>query len=79
MERTATIIAPGIGGFPTIVEAVRTTDERGVRRLSPFTVPSFLVNLAPDGRDPPRLQGPARRAGHSMCRRRPYISAMRHA
>lgn len=45
-ERTATIIASGIGGFPTIVEAVRTTDERGVRRLSPFTVPSFLVNLA---------------------------------
>jgi 3-oxoacyl-[acyl-carrier-protein] synthase II len=28
------------------VEAVRTTDQRGIRRLSPFTVPSFLVNLA---------------------------------
>ncbi|NVO17485.1 MAG: beta-ketoacyl-ACP synthase II [Rhodoplanes sp.] len=45
-ERTATIIASGIGGFPAIVEAVRTTDRRGVRRLSPFTVPSFLPNLA---------------------------------
>jgi 3-oxoacyl-[acyl-carrier-protein] synthase II len=45
-ERTATIIASGIGGFPVIVDAVRTVDERGVRRLSPFTVPSFLVNLA---------------------------------
>ncbi len=45
-ERTATIIASGVGGFPAIVDAVRTTDERGVRRLSPFTVPSFLVNLA---------------------------------
>ncbi|MEW6642733.1 MAG: beta-ketoacyl-ACP synthase II [Pseudomonadota bacterium] len=45
-ERTATIIASGIGGFPVIVDAVRTTDTRGVRRLSPFTVPSFLVNLA---------------------------------
>jgi 3-oxoacyl-[acyl-carrier-protein] synthase II len=44
--RTATIIATGIGGFPAIVEAVRTTDQRGVRRLSPFTVPSFLPNLA---------------------------------
>ncbi len=46
MERTATVIASGIGGFPAIVEAVRTTDQRGVRRLSPFTVPSFLANLA---------------------------------
>jgi 3-oxoacyl-[acyl-carrier-protein] synthase II len=45
-DRTATIIATGIGGFPAIAEAVRTTDERGVRRLSPFTVPSFLANLA---------------------------------
>lgn len=45
-ERTATVIASGIGGFPAIAEAVRTTDARGVRRLSPFTVPSFLVNLA---------------------------------
>lgn len=46
IERTATIIASGIGGFPAIAEAVRTTDQRGVRRLSPFTVPSFLANLA---------------------------------
>lgn len=45
-ERTATVIASGVGGFPAIAEAVRTTDQRGVRRLSPFTVPSFLVNLA---------------------------------
>ena len=45
-ERTATVIATGIGGFPAIAEAVRTTDARGVRRLSPFTVPSFLPNLA---------------------------------
>ncbi|MBY6242918.1 beta-ketoacyl-ACP synthase II [Methylosinus sp. Sm6] len=45
-QRTATIIATGIGGFPAIVESVHTTDQRGVRRLSPFTVPSFLPNLA---------------------------------
>jgi 3-oxoacyl-[acyl-carrier-protein] synthase II len=44
--RTATIIASGVGGFPAIAEAVRTVEQRGVRRLSPFTVPSFLVNLA---------------------------------
>jgi len=46
LERTATVIASGVGGFPAIAEAVRTTDNRGARRLSPFTVPSFLVNLA---------------------------------
>ncbi|MBU0724306.1 MAG: beta-ketoacyl-ACP synthase II [Alphaproteobacteria bacterium] len=44
--RTATIIASGVGGFPAMTEAVRTVDQRGVRRLSPFTIPSFLVNLA---------------------------------
>lgn len=46
LERTATVIASGIGGFPAIADAVRTAETRGLRRLSPFTVPSFLVNLA---------------------------------
>lgn len=45
-ERTATIIASGVGGFPAIADAVRTADTRGTRKLSPFTIPSFLVNLA---------------------------------
>ncbi|MBC2656971.1 beta-ketoacyl-ACP synthase II [Pseudomonas sp. MSSRFD41] len=45
-ERTATIIASGVGGFPAIADAVRTTDSKGPRRLSPFTIPSFLCNLA---------------------------------
>jgi 3-oxoacyl-[acyl-carrier-protein] synthase II len=45
-ERTATVIATGLGGFPTIIAAVRTTDAQGTRRLSPFTAPSFLANLA---------------------------------
>ncbi|WP_249676716.1 beta-ketoacyl-ACP synthase II [Pseudomonas abieticivorans] len=45
-ERTATIIGSGIGGFGTIAEAVRTTDTKGPKRLSPFTIPAFLVNLA---------------------------------
>jgi 3-oxoacyl-[acyl-carrier-protein] synthase II len=45
-ERTATIIGAGVGGFVSIADAVRITDSRGPRRLSPFTIPSFLVNLA---------------------------------
>ncbi len=44
--RTATVVASGIGGFQTITEAVETVSSRGARRLSPFTVPAFLVNLA---------------------------------
>ncbi|MBU2710012.1 beta-ketoacyl-ACP synthase II [Zooshikella harenae] len=45
-ERTATVIASGVGGFPAIAGAVRTVDHRGPKRLSPFTIPSFLSNLA---------------------------------
>ncbi|WP_024696189.1 beta-ketoacyl-ACP synthase II [Pseudomonas syringae] len=45
-QRTATIIASGVGGFGVIADAVRTTDTRGPRRLSPFTAPSFLANMA---------------------------------
>lgn len=43
---TATVIGTGIGGFPTITQAQKTFQERGHRRLSPFTVPAFLANLA---------------------------------
>ena len=45
-ERTATIISSGVGGFGAIADAVRTTDARGPRRLSPFTAPAFLANMA---------------------------------
>ncbi|MCB8819048.1 beta-ketoacyl-ACP synthase II [Microvirga rosea] len=45
-ERTATIIASGVGGFPAMMDAATTVREKGPRRLSPFTVPSFLANLA---------------------------------
>jgi 3-oxoacyl-[acyl-carrier-protein] synthase II len=45
-ERTATVIASGIGGFLGQAHAVRTGETRGVRRLSPFTIPSFLANMA---------------------------------
>ncbi|MCW8125254.1 beta-ketoacyl-ACP synthase II [Microbulbifer halophilus] len=45
-QGTATIVGSGIGGFPTITAAQQTLHERGHRRLSPFTVPAFLANLA---------------------------------
>ncbi len=43
---TATIIGTGVGGSPVMAAAVETIIEKGPRRLSPFTVPSFLANLA---------------------------------
>lgn len=45
-QRTATIIASGIGGFGAIADAIRITDSRGPGRLSPFSAPSFLANMA---------------------------------
>lgn len=44
--RTGTIIASGIGDFPAIIDAARIVETQGTKRLSPFTIPSFLVNLA---------------------------------
>lgn len=43
---TATIIASGVGGSPVMAETAVTIAEKGPRRLSPFTVPAFLANLA---------------------------------
>lgn len=44
--RTATVIGTGVGGIPAINRAAETIRKDGVRRLSPFIVPSFLPNLA---------------------------------
>jgi len=45
-NRTGVIIGSGIGGLPAIAEASITLLERGVRRISPFFIPSALINLA---------------------------------
>lgn len=45
-QATATIIGSGVGGSPVMARAVDIIREKGPRRLSPFTVPSFLANLA---------------------------------
>ncbi len=45
-ERTGVLIGSGIGGLQTIAEAAVTLKERGPRRLSPFFIPSALINLA---------------------------------
>jgi 3-oxoacyl-[acyl-carrier-protein] synthase II len=44
--RTGVMIGSGIGGLKTIEEASILLKERGPRRVSPFFIPSSLINLA---------------------------------
>ena len=45
-ERTGVLIGSGIGGLTAMYESSITLKERGPRRLSPFCIPSMLINLA---------------------------------
>jgi 3-oxoacyl-[acyl-carrier-protein] synthase II len=45
-ERTGVLIGSGIGGLETIYEGSITLHEKGPRRISPFFIPSALINLA---------------------------------
>lgn len=44
-ERTGVMIGSGIGGIETIAEGAITLKEKGPRRISPFFIPSALINL----------------------------------
>jgi len=44
-HRTGVLIGSGIGGLPGIEEGSITMKERGPRRISPFFIPSNLINL----------------------------------
>jgi len=44
--RTGVLIGSGIGGLQGIYEASVTLKEKGPRRISPFFIPSCLINLA---------------------------------
>lgn len=45
-HRTGVMIGSGIGGLQTVYDASLTLKEKGPRRLSPFVIPSMLINLA---------------------------------
>jgi 3-oxoacyl-[acyl-carrier-protein] synthase II len=45
-ERTGVMIGSGIGGLQTIYDGSLTVHEKGPRKMSPFFIPSALVNLA---------------------------------
>jgi 3-oxoacyl-[acyl-carrier-protein] synthase II len=44
-ERTGVMIGSGIGGLPSIAAGAVTLHEHGPRRISPFFIPSALINL----------------------------------
>ena len=44
-ERTGVIIGSGIGGLNTIAETALELEAKGPRRISPFFIPSALINL----------------------------------
>jgi 3-oxoacyl-[acyl-carrier-protein] synthase II len=46
LEQTGVMIGSGIGGLPGISETTMTLYEKGPRRISPFFIPSCLINLA---------------------------------
>lgn len=46
LDKTGVLIGAGIGGLETTYNASTILNERGPRRLSPFTVPAQLINLA---------------------------------
>lgn len=45
-ERTGVLIGSGIGGLPALADGAVTLERQGARRISPFFIPSALVNLA---------------------------------
>lgn len=45
-ERTGVMIGSGIGGLESIYETAVTLHEHGPRKVSPFFIPSALINLA---------------------------------
>jgi 3-oxoacyl-[acyl-carrier-protein] synthase II len=45
-ERTGVILGSGIGGLNSIAETTLELEAKGPRRISPFFIPSALINLA---------------------------------
>jgi len=46
-DRMGVIIGSGIGGMHTYESQLRVLAERGPRKVSPFTIPSLIVNMCP--------------------------------
>jgi 3-oxoacyl-[acyl-carrier-protein] synthase II len=46
-ERVGVIVGSGMGGLATLEETHKVLLEKGVKRVSPFFIPSLIINLAP--------------------------------
>ena len=46
-ERTGVLVGSGLGGLQTIEESIEILRTKGPSRLSPFTIPRLITNLAP--------------------------------
>lgn len=46
LDRTGVMVGAGIGGLPAIEETSRLLERSSARRVSPFFIPSTLINLA---------------------------------
>ena len=46
-EQVGCIVGAGIGGLGTIEDTGKIFAEKGVRKISPFFIPSLIINLAP--------------------------------
>lgn len=46
-ERVGVVLGSGVGGLPEIEDTCATLSAKGPRRVSPFFIPSMLVNLLP--------------------------------
>ncbi len=44
-EKTGVLVGSGIGGLETIANTTETLNTKGVRKISPFFIPSALINL----------------------------------
>lgn len=45
-DRVGVAVGAGIGGIATIEDAYQTLIDKGPKRISPFTVPSLVINMA---------------------------------
>lgn len=46
-DRTGVLIGVGLGGLETLEEGFEVVEKRGPKRVSPFTIPKLIANLAP--------------------------------
>lgn len=49
LDRCGTCVGSGIGGFQAIEQTTTAFNERGVKKISPFFIPTSIINMASGG------------------------------